>query len=400
FGTAPAIVYITEIARSDLRGSLISFGPAISSVGMVMAYIEGWFLSWRLTAWLCVFYSAISFILLMLIPESPMWLIAKEKNSRALKSLEWFTKSKPNSNREGRKTPAEIQFENLREINEQKIASGMNRGGISEVLQGFLKPTGYKPFLILFGLFIFQQFSGVYITLFYSIQFFEEMGTNINPYLCSIFIGLVRAGMSGVNTYMLKTFRRRPLLLWSSLGMAITMLISGLFTVWIKDGTTTLKWVPVLATLLYVVSSMIGLLTIPWTMTAELFPLEIRAIAHSCLYSAAYLIMFFSIQNYDGLKRLCGGVAGVQWFFAAVSLAGLVYTGLFLPETYKSELSEIEDYFKYNTLYLLRKKGPADPRRGSRYSYRKPPSDIVKKIVLDTVSENSNEQNKNLLTVN
>jgi facilitated trehalose transporter len=32
-GTSPAIVYITEIARADMRGSLISFAPAYASLG-------------------------------------------------------------------------------------------------------------------------------------------------------------------------------------------------------------------------------------------------------------------------------------------------------------------------------------------------------------------------------
>lgn len=33
-GTSPAIVYITEVARPDLRGSLISTAPTLASFGM------------------------------------------------------------------------------------------------------------------------------------------------------------------------------------------------------------------------------------------------------------------------------------------------------------------------------------------------------------------------------
>lgn len=33
WGTSPAIVYITEIARADMRGSLISVAPAYASLG-------------------------------------------------------------------------------------------------------------------------------------------------------------------------------------------------------------------------------------------------------------------------------------------------------------------------------------------------------------------------------
>lgn len=79
----------------------------------------------------------------------------------------------------------------------------------------------------------------------------------------------------------------------SGIGMAIAMFVSGTFTKWIKDGnessrmlnkkndrnsnstflgTSDQDWVPVACILLYVCFSMIGLLTIPWTMTGELFP--------------------------------------------------------------------------------------------------------------------------------
>lgn len=32
-GSSPAIVYLTEIARKDMRGSLISLAPALTSLG-------------------------------------------------------------------------------------------------------------------------------------------------------------------------------------------------------------------------------------------------------------------------------------------------------------------------------------------------------------------------------
>lgn len=33
-GTSPAIAYITEVARPDLRGALICLGPAMTSFGL------------------------------------------------------------------------------------------------------------------------------------------------------------------------------------------------------------------------------------------------------------------------------------------------------------------------------------------------------------------------------
>lgn len=107
---------------------------------------------------------------------------------------------------------------------------------------------------------------------------------------------------------------------------------------------------------MYVITSMIGLLPIPWTMTAELFPIEIRGVAHSIAYSIANLLMFASVQSYVSLVHIFNGIHGVQWFFAVIALAGLVYALIFLPETHGKKLKDIENYFLYNTIYFGSKK--------------------------------------------
>lgn len=135
-----------------------------------------------------------------------------------------------------------------------------------------------------------------------------------------------------------------------------------------------MTWVPVLALAMYVVTSMIGLLSIPWTMTAELFPIEIRGIAHSFTNGFANLLMFFSIQSYYSLTKLFGGVSGIQYFFAVISVGGAVYSYIFLPETHMKKLSQIQEYFTHNLMYLGQKK---KPRTSSNVRRRATNRDIV-----------------------
>lgn len=88
--TSPAIVYITEVARPELRGSMISFGPTLASFGMVLSYLKGAYIHWRLVAWLGIIYAVVPIILVQLfVPESPVWLVSKGRLEDAKKSLEW-----------------------------------------------------------------------------------------------------------------------------------------------------------------------------------------------------------------------------------------------------------------------------------------------------------------------
>ena len=348
--TSPAIVYITEVARPELRGSMISFGPTLASFGMVLSYLKGAYIHWRLVAWLSIVYAVVPIVLVqMFVPESPVWLVSKGRLEEARKALDWLYKCE---SKQGKVSAADAQYITIVKENEIKLSEQKKskHGGVSTKLRGFLKPTGWKPITILFLLFSFQQFSGIYITLFYAVTWFQEVGSGVDEYIASILVGVTRFLCSMVNTWLLRRYKRRALCMISSLGMALCMTVSGYFTYQIKSGDRSGYWVPVVCLLLYVCTSMVGMLTIPWTMTAELFPTEIRGIAHSISYSIANLLMFSALQSYRSLQSFLGGSYAVQWFFASVSIGACVFVWLLLPETHGKKLSEIEEYFQNHFL--------------------------------------------------
>lgn len=133
---------------------------------------------------------------------------------------------------------------------------------------------------------------------------------------------------------------------------------------------------------------MIGLLPIPWTMTAELFPIEIRGIAHSIAYSLANILMFASVQSYWSLTYAFGGASGIQWFFAVIALTASVYSLVFLPETHGKKLSDITQYFNHNTIFL----GSGKNKDSSSKQRKKP--NVRKDIVKSNVKENTDQSEK------
>ncbi|XP_046985776.1 facilitated trehalose transporter Tret1-2 homolog [Schistocerca americana] len=339
-GSSPAVVYTTEIAKPEIRGALTSAGATLASLGMLIIYGEGALLHWRTCSWLSMIYIIVPIILVWTcIPESPVWLIARGRVDEAEASLKWF--GGKNKSLHKRQLAAMVRSQDMRAL---AVSSFPMR------MKSFLKPTGYKPLGIMFVLFIVQQFSGIYITLFYAINFFEDIGTEIDPNLATVFLGMVRFGMSVANTILLKHFGRRTLCFFSCFGMSISMILSGFSTMYIMNGGG-LTWIPVVCVLAYVCTSMSGLLSIPWIMTAELFPTEIRGIAHGIVMSFGYLAMFAAIQCYFDMLYYFGGAHVLQWFFAGMSLLGAVHVWIFLPETHSVTLSSIEQYFKENIFY-------------------------------------------------
>lgn len=378
-GTSPAYVYITEVARPELRGSLLTSSPIIASLGMVIAYTKGAFMTWRMAAWCGIGYSLIPAILIQfLATESPVWLVSKGRVEDAAKSLKYLYKYYPQPEHTTQ-TLADMHLQALQRDQESKyMTKNFSKSDFTQIseynkitsskMAHFKKPTGYKPVIVLFWLFLIQQFSGIYITLFYAVTFIQDVGAKVDPFYASICIGVTRFLMSLGNAWLLKRFKRRPLIMVSTIGMTVCMSLSGLVTYWIKTGTTDHTWIPVACILLYVCFSMIGLLSIPWTMTAELYPQEIRGIGHSISYSMGNFLMFCAVQSYRYLVIFLGGAWAVQLFFAGVSTIGFVFVLFFLPETAGKKLEDIQAFFEPKKSKKGKKKGTQSKAQQNSYS--------------------------------
>lgn len=62
---------------------------------------------------------------------------------------------------------------NMRNCSQANFAPMQSEGFRHSKWAGFFRPTGYKPMILLFFFFLIQQFSGIYITLFYAVTFLE-----------------------------------------------------------------------------------------------------------------------------------------------------------------------------------------------------------------------------------
>jgi SP family facilitated glucose transporter-like MFS transporter 8 len=157
-------------------------------------------------------------------------------------------------------------------------------------------------------------------------------------------------------------FGRRPLSILSGLGMCITTLIIGIYLhiepVEYIGGFTNLEnntevtaargeqhWACVVCVLLYICFCSLGVLVIPWTLIGELLPIQIRGIGGGFMVGFAYILMFGVVKSFPFTLDITG-TEGIFFLFSFMSLAGVAFVYVFLPETLGKTLQEIEDYFK------------------------------------------------------
>lgn len=213
----------------------------------------------------------------------------------------------------------------------------------------FLKrPEAYKPLLIMNAFFFFQQFSGIFVIIFYAVTIAKEAGVNFDSYLAAVFIGVSRLIMTVVTSFASRRYGRRVLCNVS--GVCMTLSVSGLtlYLTLTHDlilTDATYGWWPILALVMYILSSTVGFLTLPWAMIGEVFPVRIRGPASGVTTCMAYAFSFFTLKMYPDMKHGWGN-HGLFTFYSAIALAGTICMYVYLPETRGRTLQEIEEDFR------------------------------------------------------
>lgn len=160
--------YSAEIAENEIRGILGSFNGIQLINGILFSYIIGAYLSVFSACIVSGLVPIIFAIIFYFMPESPAFLVFKQREQEARQALKWLR---------GRSYSPSAEIAELRrEIDE-------NRKTKVSVF-GTLKKTSTKRALCIgFGLMLFQQSSGISFVLFYTTSIFE-VSTSIASLQC------------------------------------------------------------------------------------------------------------------------------------------------------------------------------------------------------------------------
>lgn len=208
----------------------------------------------------------------------------------------------------------------------------------------FTKPELYKPFLIMVAFFALQQFSGIFTIFIYAAQFSLEAGVTIDAFLSAVIIGVIRCVTTVLVAFASDKFGRKPITIFSGIGMFISMTGLAICAAYSTKGTSY-EWLPAALLFVFIFTGTFGILTLPFAMIAEMYPQKTRGFASGITMSLAFLMSFANIKTFSTVFEYFGNVA-VFSFYAFLSLLGIAFGIFILPETKGKTLQQIEEIFK------------------------------------------------------
>ncbi|QPG74638.1 hypothetical protein FOA43_001970 [Brettanomyces nanus] len=340
-------MYISELAPMAIRGTMVTIYQLMQSAGLFLGYCacygsnKGYTdsRSWRIPLGLCFAFALLLICGLIFAPESPRYLVKKNRVDKAKHSLSRVTRVPESS------PLIQREIDSLLEGIEIEKRAG--NSSWKELLTG--KPKIFYRVVMGVMLQTLQQLTGDNYFFYYSNTVFKSVGLN-DSYVTSIIIGVVFFVSTFVPLYTMDRFGRRVTLLVGSAAMLICLLVFA--TIGVKSlfpgeyGVNPKKSVGdgmifLVCLFMFFFSATWG--PGPYVVVSESYPMRIRAkgmaIASIGNWLWGFLIGFFTPFIAGAIHFAYGYV------FFGCTLFGFIFVFTCVPETKGLRLEDVDELY-------------------------------------------------------
>ncbi|MBB6092440.1 sugar porter (SP) family MFS transporter [Povalibacter uvarum] len=316
-----APVYIAEIAPPQRRGMLVGLFQINIVAGILIAYLSNFLVGqvmpdeaeWRWKFAVTIVPAMLLLGMLLYIPHSPRWLIAKGRAAEALEAL--------------RRIGMPDARGTLEEIRQSTHATSSNRLSWHQ---------HRKPILLAVAIAMFNQLAGINAILYYLNDIFAAAGFGrVSSDLQAVAIGATNLVFTLIAMLFIDRVGRRRLLLVGAVGMFICLT----FVAGIMGMDRGHEWL--IVTLIgFIAFFAFSQGAVIWVYISEIFPTPVRARGQS-IGSSTHWIMNALITFLFPLVAAQSKAAPFAFFAAMMVLQFLVVLRYF-PETKGAKLEDME----------------------------------------------------------
>jgi sugar porter (SP) family MFS transporter len=323
-----APIYISEIAPPAYRGRLGMLQQLAIVLGILLSFLSNYTIAgagladahtvWRWMMGAAVVPSLIYFFLLLLVPESPRWLVLRD---RMVPAAAIFARMYPPGE-------AQQQLETVR----QDLASHQEAS-----LREVLSPRYRRVIVIGLVFAAIAQLTGINIVFYYAPLIFEKTKVGGSVLFQTLLTGVVNLIFTLVAFTLIDRIGRKRLLLFGSWVMGLCMfLIGGLF--W---AGRLQNYAVLVAIFIYIGAFACTWGAVLWVYVAEIFPNRIRGTATSIAVFGNWVAN--TIVSLTFPVMLSGlGPAATFFVYGVVNLAMVWFVARYIFETKGVELEKME----------------------------------------------------------
>ena len=337
-----APLYAAELAPPAVRGRFVSAYQLAITTGIFLAYlVDGWLSgsdSWRVMLGAAAVPGLLLFVVALVAPRSPRWLMMRNRRADAAAELRKIQ----------RVADVEPQLDAI------QTALRQQTGPASWAV--VFHRQWRRPLLIGIGLAVFQQITGINAIIYYADQIFASAGfatQSAQTTATTWAIGGVNVLATLIAIACIDRLGRRKLLLAGLTGMAISLAVVGIAFRLIAThaagaaatGPSAAGIVTLLALVGFIICFAFSMGPVVWTVINEIFPGHIRgravAVATAVNWGSAFLVSQFFLTLIGAI-----GNSLTFWMFALFCIVAWVWIYFRVPETKGKSLEQIQQLWK------------------------------------------------------
>ncbi|KAL1406152.1 hypothetical protein Q8F55_007836 [Vanrija albida] len=364
-------MYQAEIVPPALRGFVVASlqlflnSGSLIATGVNKAYSKSTTShGWRVVTALQLIWPAIIITIVPFLPDSPRWLLSKDRDADAIDSLNRLRPRVDAANGANADELATIKAQ---------LEERIHKAPWRQTLQG----TNRRRTFLVVAYYIYQQITGQAFISTYQTMFYKGNGYADQAFTYPIINAVLSILAVLPCMLLLDTVGRRPLLMASFFGQSLFLfLLAGVGG--LHNKTRTMREACVAFFMLYGVSYSLGGAPVPYLLGAELPSHALRE--KTSTIGTSINVVFAFATNFALPYMLKAMSFRVGWIFGGISATAIVFTFLFLPETKGLVLEDIDEVFSrpFNPFRGASAATPARlrprmPRRGTGGSSRKEP---------------------------
>ncbi len=343
--SAIATAYIAEYAPRNRRGALGMLQQWMITVGILFAYLIalGVFkiwpdsakdVGWRLIFGLGAVPAIAGLVLRFEMPESPRWLLRKERWEDAQQAFE--------------KLGTQVSVDEI-ERTGRKLAEADDR---EQKAGGRRWSPGVKRALgVVCGFFVFQQITGINVPLYYGPKllgsYFQDGNDVVAKTVAGVEVTLIMTVVNVAATYFafryIDQIGRKKLAIGGFAGMAVSAVVAAI-GIGALSGTPRIVFA-MIGLDLFIAAFAIGVGGTGWLIQGEYFPTSVRGQAAAIGATVDWLANFALIEVFPASQRAIG-LGWVLICFAALCLMAIAFVVVLVPETKGMSVEEITELFE------------------------------------------------------
>jgi len=328
-------VYLAEVSPAERRGALVTRNELMIVSGQLLAFTSNAVIArvggesggvWR---WMLVIATVPAVVLwfgMLVMPESPRWLASKGRFNEAFEVLKQV------------RSQARAEAE-LSEVSALAVKDEQQKLGGWQDMKA--TPWMRKLMFVGFGIAIVQQITGVNTIMYYGTQILTDAGfTSDSALTANIANGVISVLATFVGIWLLGRVNRRPMLMTGQLGTTSALLLIGVFSLVLPEGTV--RAFAVLAmTVTFLAFQQGAISPVTWLMLSEIFPTRMRGFGMGIAAVVLWLTNFAIGLVFPSLVSAMG-ISNTFFLFVAAGVLSLAFVKAYVPETRGRTLEVLE----------------------------------------------------------